>query len=205
MEMIQLSLLLVVGVLLAGGPLHLWNLERIHRKITVLKGYQVTKDDLYKEISIPQGSNFSSLAMTAWMLLFVAIAFLYFLTPSVFAGFNYFQVPSLASNPLGFLILGVIVSGGIALIVVGLNRLPERYGAIKFADLYSFYQISKRTKTLIALTVLWLWLSICSSTYLGTIYPEQSDFMVEAAFVLLFGSLLVLISPIIKEAMEGMR
>jgi len=198
----HITLILIGAGLILGGGLHISNINRIHKKVERLSGSSVSKEDLLKALSIPQGSNFNSLAMTAWMLLFVAIAYLYFLTPAVFPQVNYFQVPLMASNPFGFLVFGLLVAGLIALVMIGSRRLPKD---LWLSEVYSFYNLSGRTKALIALSIPVLWLSIASSAYAGTQYPQVSDHIMTASFLLLIIPLAILLMPIYRETWEGIR
>jgi hypothetical protein len=145
------------------------------------------------DLSIPQGSNFNAMAITAWLLLFVAVAYRYFLTPHEFENFNYFHVAFLASSPLGFLIFGVIVMGLTGIIAISLPKI------------YSFYEIPIRIKLAIMLTVPILIISIICTAYMGTRYPENSSFLWAVALLTILISQMVLLSPVYAEMVEGRR
>ncbi len=178
-----LTLLLVVGFLIFGILLHIYNLERVYKRISSLSKGHISRELLYEVMSQSQGSNFIAIAISAWSLLFVTIAYFYFLTPTVFS-INYFRVPDLASSPLGFFILGAIV-----ILVTGL------IGA-SFARFYSFYEISWTTKKFIMGTIPLLGVSLFCSAYAGTLYPNSSPALTElAAFLGLLVSEVILLSP----------
>jgi hypothetical protein len=195
----------LLAVILAGAvALHIYNLKRIHRKIESLEHCRVAKESFYKEVTIAQGSNFCALAFAAWLMLFVAIAYLYFLVPFIMP-FSYMQTPDLASSPFGFSVFGLMVAVIAAILILALDKLPESHRELKLTEMYSFYAISKRTKKLIALTIPALLFSIVCSAYIGTIYPEHSPIVESLALVLLALSMGTLVAPIYRDAVEGLR
>jgi hypothetical protein len=196
--------IILAVVLLLAGPFHLYNQRRLHKRIELLEHCHVELESFYKEVTVSQGSNFTALALASWILLIVAVAYLYFLIPT-FLPYSYMQIPVMASSPLGFALFGIIVSILVAAIILLLDKLPEKYRAFKPTELYSFYSISKGIKRIISLAVIALCICIFSSAYLGTIYPYHSAQAEFISLILLLGSACVLIMPIYKETWEGRR
>ncbi len=93
---VSFTFLLIVGLLVLGDLLHLIYLDKIYNKLLSLSGESsqlgilsqsgasISKEILLKELYTPQGANFNALAISAWSLFFIALAYFYFLTPSVF-------------------------------------------------------------------------------------------------------------------------
>jgi hypothetical protein len=198
------SAVLLAFILVGAVALHIYNQKRVHDKIESLEHCHVSKESFYREITIAQGSNFCALAFAAWLMLFVAIAYLYFLVPIILP-FSYMQIPDLASSPFGFSIFGLKIAIIAALVILALDKLPESHRELKLTELYSFYTITKRAKKLIALTIPALSISIVCSAYLGTIYPEHSLIGESLALILLVLSAGTLVAPIYKDAVEGLR
>jgi hypothetical protein len=115
------------------------------------------------------------------------------------------QIADLASNQMGFAIMGIAMGLLAAAIILFLDRLPEDRREFRLTEIYSFYSISKFAKKLIALTLVALATSIILSAYLGTIYPDQSDPAKLSSLLLLLISACILVMPIYKETMEAMR
>lgn len=191
--------LLGVGIfiaLLAGGVLlHRLNMDRTYRNVAATThGGEVSPEDLREEMFTRQGSNFNAAAVAAWMLLFAAFAYFYFLTPEIFPGRNYYLVPTLSSAPLGFAAFGLFF-----LLLTGLAAafIPK--------ELYGYYELSRETKVAIMLTVPALALSIALSVQLGTIFPELDPAARGLAFLALFGSEVALLWPVYAEALGGIR
>lgn len=194
---------LLLGFILAGAAaLHIYNLWRVHRKIESLEHSRITKESFYNEVAIDQGSNFSALAFASWLMLIVAIAYLYFLVPTIFAT-SYMQIPELASSPFGFVSFGLVFALGAAVLILGFDKLPESYREFKLTELYSFYSISKKAKRMIVLTIPALCVSIFCSAYIGTIYPEHSPLAESLALILLAFSEGTLVAIVYKDAVEG--
>ena len=191
---------LLVVVLLLVGPMHILNLKRVHKRIEKLEHCCVSKEALYKEFTISLGSNFCALAFAAWIMLFVAIAYLYLLVPTVLP-LSYMQIPALASNPFGFAIFGVAIAVVISLLILGLDKLPEKYREFKLTEMYSFYTLSKSMKRLIVLAVPFLCASVLFSAYVGTIYPDRSPLTEFLSLVFLFVSVCFMVTPIYREAL----
>jgi len=198
------SAVFLAFVLVVAGLLHLYKVDRVHRKLMKIGRCQTTREAFFKEMTVAQGSNFTALAFAGWVLVFVAIAYLYFLVPTVLS-YSYMQVPALISSPMGFGIFGVIIALGAMAVILGLDMLPESYRLLKLTELYSFYTISKSTKRLIGMTVPALCTSVVLSAYLGTIYPGRSQLAEIFGFVLLDASLIVLVAPIYRESWEGRK
>jgi len=205
MSLMSLSAALVVLMTVFAAVFHALNVKRIHRRVSELEKKSVSSEKLYKELSTPQGANFSAVATVAWILSFVAFVYLYFFTPDVFARVNYFQVPKMASSPLGFAAIGLLISVLMTAVVVGTDKLPESCRCYRFLELYNFYVIDKNMKRLFVLTIPALWASIWCSAYLGTTYPNGSSPVGLVAFALFFASMVVLISPIYREFLEGLK
>jgi hypothetical protein len=197
---------LILAVILAGAAgLHIKNLNRVHKKIEALEHCCVSREALYREMTIAQGSNFTALALAAWMMLFVAIAYLYLLVPTSLP-YSYMQIPAVASSFMGFFIFGAFVAAVAATVILALDRLlPEHYRGLKLTELYSFYTLSKNTKKFIGLTVPALSFSVLFSAFIGTIYPGRDPLAEALALAFLAVSMGVLVAPIYKEAWEGQR
>jgi hypothetical protein len=203
---VSLTFLLILGILVLGALLHLLYLNRIYNKLLSLSGESsqlgilsqsgasISKEILLKELYLPQGSNFNALAISAWSLFFIALAYFYFLTPSVFDKYNYFKLAPLASGLLGFFVFGFAI---LLLTVVF---------SIGFSRIYGFYEISTGMKKAIMLTFVLLAVSIICSAYIGTIYPGGTPILPEAAaFATLLTSQLILIAPICIGTAKVMR
>lgn len=197
------TIALAMALILAGA-LHINNLNRVHKLMGVLQKKTVSKSLLYKEMTVAQGSNFTALALTSWIMLFVAIAFLYLLVPT-FLPFSYMDVADLASNTMGFAIFGLSIALLVAILILFVDKLPEDLREFKLTELYSFYSISKAMKKMIGITTILLSFSIILSAYLGTIYPVRSAAVEFISLLLLIVSAALLITPIYKEAWEVRR
>lgn len=197
------TIALAMGLILAGA-LHIINLNRVHKLMGVLQKKTVSKSLLYKEMTVAQGSNFTALALTSWIMLFVAIAFLYLLVPT-FLPFSYMDIADLASNTMGFAIFGLSIALLVTMLILFVDKLPEDLREFKLTELYSFYSISKAMKKMIGLTTIFLSISIILSAYLGTIYPDRSATVEFISLLLLMVSAALLIMPIYKETWEARR
>ena len=100
-----LALLLILAIVL-----HINNLNRVHKLMAVLQhkkndsrnGFKGgSKALLYKEMTVSQGINFTALALASWIMLFVAVAYLYLLVPTILP-YSYMDIAELASHHLGF-------------------------------------------------------------------------------------------------------
>ncbi|TRZ68178.1 MAG: hypothetical protein D4Q77_01700 [Methanothrix sp.] len=189
--------LVLFVVLLAGGALlHRLNLVRTYNRLLSVSG-GVSKEKVEEALFTPQGSNFNAAVISAWMLLFVALAYFYFLTPRVFPDLNYFLVADLASGPLGLFIFGLVV-----MLVVGSVGVVS----LRLMKFYGFYGMSRGMKAVIMLTVPVLMVSISFSVYLGTLYPAGDATGLKAAVLatLLF-SQIVLLLPVYIDTWEAVR
>lgn len=192
----HLGLLLIVLLLLTGALLHRRNLERVNREVARLSRGPVSRESLYEEMAEHQGSGFNSLATGAWLLFFVAVVYHYFLTPRAF-GLSYFQAPVMASWPFGFLVLALLVILAallLAAVVPGVYRVP---------GVYSYYELSRWRKQAVIVTIAMLFGSIILSAYAGTLYPHEAPLPFDrAGFLLLLISEVVLLEPVLREAMR---
>jgi hypothetical protein len=159
---------------------------------------------LYQEMTIPQGINFTALALAAWIMFFVALAYLYLLVPTMFP-FSFMDISDLASTSVGFFIFGIFVACLVAGIILLLDKLPQDHRELKLTELYSFYSLSKFTKKMIGMTIIALCISVLLSAYVGTIYPSYSQPAELLSLILLLGSAGILVMPIYKEAWEARR
>jgi hypothetical protein len=197
------TVVLAIGLILALA-VHIINVNKVHKLMGVLQKKTVSKSHLYKEMTVSQGTNFTALAFSSWIMLFVAIAFIYLLVPTVLP-FSYMDIAELASNQMGFFIFGSVVGLLAAIVIFFLDKLPDDRRELRLTELYSFYSISKGTKKMIGLTIVALWISILLSAYLGTIYPEKSIDTQLISLALLLVSAGILVMPIFKEAWEARR
>ncbi len=197
--------LLLALLLIFAAILHINNLNRVHKLMAILQHKKdVSKALLYKEMTVPQGSNFTALALAAWIMLFVAVAYLYLLVPTILP-FSYMDIAELASRNWGFGIFGILAAGFAAAIILLLDKLPEDRRELKLMELYSFYSISKAVKKMIGMTVIALCISVMLSAYIGTIYPAHSQPAELLSLMLLVVSAGVLVMPIYREAWEARR
>jgi hypothetical protein len=182
-------------ILALGVALHWLNMERTYRNVAAtIKDGKVSRDELREEMSTRQGSNFNAAAITAWMLLFAAFAYFYFLTPGIFPRHNYYQAPTLSSGPLGFAAFGLMV---LLLTLMVAAFIPR--------ELYGYYELSRKMKVVIMLTLPVLAISIILSVQQGTIFPQVELGSRIAAFLALFASQLALLWPIYADALGGIR
>jgi hypothetical protein len=197
--------LLLALLLILAAILHINNLNRVHMLMTVLQHKkEVSKAIFYKEMTVSQGSNFTALALAAWIMLFVAVAYLYLLVPTILP-FSYMDIAELASSTLGFAIFGILVACLAGAIFLFLDKLPQDHRDLRLMELYSFYSISKTMKKMISMTVIALCISVLLSAYIGTIFPAHSQPAELLSLMLLVVSAGVLVMPIYKEAWEARR
>ncbi len=197
--------LLLALLLIFAAILHINNLNRVHKLMAVLQHKkEVSKAIFYKEMTVPQGSNFTALALAAWIMLTVAVAYLYLLVPTVLP-FSYMDIAELASSTLGFAIFGILVACLVGAIILFLDKLPEDHRDLRPMELYSFYSISKTMKKMISMTVIALCISVLLSAYIGTIFPAHSQPAELLSLMLLVVSAGVLVMPIYREAWEARR
>lgn len=192
------SLAIPAILLMGAGYLHIRNINCVHEKIEYLMGGKgsVSKEDLYREMTVAQGMNFIGLTNVAWVMLFVSIAFLYFLIPTDLP-FSYIkQLPELASHPLGFFFFGIITTFFAFILIMISDILSESRRNWKFTELYSFYDICKNIKVKIISTIPLLSLSIVLSAWNAILYPEQYMILGTLSFILIIISIVILVWPI---------
>jgi len=189
-ELLQLRyeidlLAILVGIMVLGGLVNFVYLNRIRAKLNRKVDSKVEMDDLKNALQISQGSNFNTLLISSWSLFFVALVFLYFLTPTIFESFNYFKIADVASSNFGIIIFGaavILLSGAFAF------NIPR---------IYRYYAISRDLKNIIIYLVpLLLLVSILVSIYLGTIYPIEDNNSWNLGYLTLVVSQVLLLSPI---------
>jgi len=201
MSLAFISLIVLIGLLVAGVYLHKNNMENTYKKVLehsppISENAQNSEVDKMKDLRetmfTSQGSNFNALAIAAWMLLFVAAFYSFFLTPQFSEGLTFLKVPALASSPIGLLLFAVFALFIGSIIVIALD-LPRFYG---------YYVLSKREKKAIMATWLTLWIPIFIPAYLATLFPyhDNVSILIDIAFVFLVGSQFILLSPIYFEA-----
>lgn len=190
---------LVAAIFLLGMILHWAYLKRVEKKLRAKSGGDFDLRSLKNAMQIHQGSNFNTMMLAAWSLFFVALAFLYFLTPSIFPKANYFKLAQIASDwwgLSGFGVMIVFITLGLAFAVPSLS-LPWTY---------RFYVISRNTKKILTPAVpILLIISITSSFYLGTIYPKVDSFFWSMGYAALLAAQLLLNLPLFIGIMEEMR
>jgi hypothetical protein len=196
MSYLTLSITIPILLLLGGAVLHMHNLNYTYKKMVGLVGPGVTKAALYKEMTVAQGSNFTAMAMAAWIMLFVAISYLYFLVPGALPYSFMMQMPELVSSEIGFFVFGVVMALVATILIWSLDMMPNSYRNLKPSELYSFYDISRELKKYIILPIILLSSSIIISAYSGTIYPSRNPFAELLSFIFLVLSIGILILPI---------
>jgi hypothetical protein len=158
------------------------------------------KQELLTIMFMPQGSNFIALTTSAWLLLFVAELFSFFLLPQLKEEWTFLKIPFLATSSFGFLIFGFLALLAGSVVIIAL-RLPKVYG---------YYKISRTAKGAIMFAWALLWIPVLIPAYLATIFPYTGDlsFWVEygtdSAFAILILCQFILLSPIYFKAM-GVR
>lgn len=197
--------LLLACLLVIAALLHIDNLNRVYKLMVLLQHKkELSRALLYKEMTVAQGINFTALALAAWIMLFVAAAYLYLLVPTILP-YSYMDIAELASNIMGFAIFGLLVACLVAAVILFLDKLPEDRRDLKLTELYSFYFISKGMKKMIGISLFALCVSVLLSSYSGTIYPAHSMHSELLSLMLLLGSAGILVMPIYKEAWEARR
>lgn len=196
MSYLTLSIIIPILLLSSGAVLHIHNLNQTYRKMVQLVGPGVTKDVLYKEMTVAHGSNFTAMATSSWIMTIVAISYLYFFFPGTFP-YNYMMLaPELASSKIGFFIFGTVIALLAAFTIWILDMLPNNFRNYKPSELYSFYSISKELKIYIIIPIILLSVSIISSAFSGTIYPARNSIAELISFILICLSIGILIFPI---------
>ncbi len=190
----QTGLILLAGLVLLGLIAHFTYLERINAGIKRTADVDLDMKTLKSMLQVPQGSNFNTLALSSWSLLFVAFAFLYFLIPNISKEWNYFEVPKVASNDAGLFTFGLAV-----ILLTGLL-------AFSIPRVYSYYAIPKTIKEGMSyLAPFLLIISIISSSYLATIYPNSNNNAWTLGYLTLFTSVGLLLLPIFSAHAGGYK
>ncbi len=177
-------LIWLVAVLLLGGTLHFMYLKIIESKVRRTEDSDFNFEDLMRSMHISQGSNFNIMMILSWSLLVVALASLYFLTPSIFPEWNYFKIPRVASWDWGFALFGAAA------------LIPGAIISIFVPRVYSYYQIHKRLKAIAAAIPALLLGSIICSIHIGTIYPARDPFFWNLGYSMLAAAVILMIMPI---------
>ena len=196
MNIITGGLVFVVVLLILAFSLHRRNLERRYRIISSLCEIQESKDFLYRGMIASQGLNFNFLIATSWILFFMSTGYLYFLMTSFSIYYSLF--PTIASSTYGFSIFGIAFILEIVFFIVML--------IIQFQTIYiyGYYEISKPYKMILVGTIPLLLFSLTCSGYAGTIFPDNLPAIIEmGAFLSLIISEVILLSPILREALEA--
>ena len=191
----EVILLIVLAIVMLFGLLaHFAYLQRIKAKLATTAKSSFRMKELKRALQVRQGSNYNTLVLSSWSLFFVALVFLYFLTPRVFPSWNFFNFPKVASNELGFFILALIV------IIV------TSFIAFSVPLNYRYYTFSKSLKNLTIYGVpLILLVSLISSSYLATIFPLTSNFAWNLGFVALAAAEILLLLPMFNGFLEVLR
>jgi hypothetical protein len=191
----EISLLvLLAAVMLIGLVTHLSYIRRVSNEVRRTSDRSFQEKEMKIALLIPQGSNFNTVMIFSWNLFIVAVAFLYFLTPEIFPGWNYFRQPHVASLGIGLAIFGA------ALILI-----PGFFISIHVPRVYGNYLISNWLKELNLLTPILLLVSIFCSVNLGTIYPRIDSFFWIAGYASLFAAMLLMLMPMILGFAEEIR
>jgi hypothetical protein len=184
----------LVAAIILGLSAHLVYLWRIKNNVRRTSDRSFQEEDLKTSLRIYQGSNFNTIMLFSWNLFLVAFIFLYFLTPMVFSGWNYFRLPQIASNSFGLAILGIIV-----ILILGIVV------SIYIPRIYGYYLIPRLMKKLSLLAPLLLIISLLCSINLGTVYPIVDSLYWNVGYAAILVSVLLLFMPIIKGFLEELR
>lgn len=191
-EIILLALLLFILAL--GLSLHRVYLGRIRARVMETAGSDFGEEDLKSILRMPQGSNFNTAMLSCWSLYFVALVFLYFLTPQIFPSWNYFRLSTVASSYFGPIILasGTVVITGAA--------------AFNIPKIYRYYEIGKDQKEMMVILVpVLLLISLACSIYTGIIYPDTNISFWNLGYAALFLGQMLLLLPVFSGFAGGMR
>lgn len=191
-EIILLALLLFILAL--GLSLHRVYLGRIKARVMETAGSDFGEEDLKSILRMPQGSNFNTAMLSCWSLYFVALVFLYFLTPQIFPSWNYFRLSTVASSYFGPIILasGTVVITGAA--------------AFNIPKIYRYYEIGKDQKEMMVILVpVLLLISLACSLYTGIIYPDTNISFWNLGYAALFLGQMLLLLPVFSGFAGGMR
>lgn len=191
-EIVLLALLLFILAL--GLSLHRVYLGRIKARVMETAGSDFGEEDLKSILRMPQGSNFNTAMLSCWSLYFVALVFLYFLTPQIFPSWNYFRLSTVASSYFGPIILasGTVVITGAA--------------AFNIPKIYRYYEIGKDQKEMMVILVpVLLLISLACSLYTGIIYPDTNISFWNLGYAALFLGQMLLLLPVFSGFAGGMR
>jgi hypothetical protein len=196
----EIMLLGLLALIMVGGlAIHLAYLRNTYKRVGGTynrskenSDIQFDMAELKESLQLFQGSNFNIFIIAAWSLFFIAIAFLYLLSPVL--PFNYFEIPFVASYKLGLLILSISVI------------LVTALAAFSLPMIYRYYVIHRRIKILMAyLLPLLLLFSISFSAYLATMYPEMNPRIWNISYFFLASAEVLLILPFLIGFREGSR
>ena len=190
-ELVLLGLILtIIGLALL---MHKIYLKRIYSHVNETVDGDFNMEDLLTHLRLPQGSNFNTIMLASWMLLFVGAAYLFFQTPSIFQDLNYFRkATSIASAWYGMIIFGWGA------------MIPAFFLSFGLTKIYRYYIIHPRIKKMMAfLAPLLLTISISISIYLGSIYPATSEMVWFGGYFALLAPLILLLSPVFLNLKEG--
>jgi hypothetical protein len=187
-------LILMIFAMLIGGIFHQAYLQRVQSIVKKTADSDFNRKDLMKALHISQGSNFNALMILSWSLFFVALVFLYFLTPDIFPDMNYFLFPKMASESYGLVVFGV------ALILI-----PGLLISLIVPRVYSYYLVSRWLKNLNLFTPLLLIMSLFCSANLATIYPQVDEFIWNLGYSTLLIALVLMLLPIIIGFVEELK
>ncbi len=195
MQRYEISLMILIAVaVIIGVIFHFAYLYRVQAIVGRTTGSNFSRENLMKALHIAQGSNFNVLMILSWSLFLVAFIFLYFLTPDIFPGRNYFMFPQMASDGYGLAIFGV------ALVII-----PGLLISLIVPRVYSYYLVSRWLKNLNLFTPLFLAASLFCSGNLATIYPRIDTAVWNLGYGMLFIALVLMLLPIIIGFVEELR
>jgi len=179
-------LIVSIALILVSLILHHFCMRRLYHELDKIKKSAFKIDQLEEVCAQPQGTNFNTMAVVSWNLLFLSIGLLFFLTPEIF-GLSLMKVPHLASSRFGFLGFGIFLS---ILTFVFYVRLPK---------IYSFYEISKGQKTHIFYAApLMMLVSMILSVHLATIYPDRNELLWNLSYIFMMLGEIMLIFPVLS-------
>lgn len=187
------TLLIMAIIIILGLVFHLHYFIRVTNHVKDTSDKSFNEKDLRAALCVPQGSNFNTVMIFSWSIFLVAFAFLYFLTPNILSMWNFFQFTRIASDNLGLAYFGIAV-------VI----LPSILIALFIPQCYSYYLIPAQLKKVTLIAPVFLLVSILSSIYLGTIYPEANLFYWYLGYATLLIALVIMLMPIARGYFEEM-
>lgn len=186
-------------LLFLGLWMHRKNFERIYRRLSKLSS-AVSRDELYKEISVDHGANFSAMALASWAAFIVA--FVYGLLPSMIPWLLRLGFPIASWYGLAFFAIIAVFLASIVLLLLRGRTVPVW---LRLSEIYSMYPLSRNEKLLCAGMVLVLAASAALSVYNYVSYPFVSGAVDAISLLLLLMALIVLLFPVLKEFVGGIR